>query len=731
MSGGGVQSIITDPIRGSHDAFAVTSGGIFYLKDSVLLGNNPTNTKYEWVNITGDIHNLAYSIFGQNYDPTTDPNAIKLNQAQLSLSSIVADWRYTIPNSANDPNGPGFHPVLYVGVGNSAGNGSGVYQSLDDGLTWSLFPSTSFGAVAQGGDLPHAAVTDLDLSLGNVDKNTGMPNLAGPYDPNSPTNTPDPDVLLATTYGRGSFAINLAPLVLPSTVQVASTGTAPDGTPLVTTTTPVFTGLSSITAFGNATRITIKDVSDPDPTKWTIIGGFDPSQLSATNVAANWTDAFGNFKVTANDPTTDKDHAFSSNGLKKIEIYATDDAGAVGNIVTLTFTLNAKGFPPLPPTSPPTIATLALRPSEAVIIGTPPVTYTKSSTPDFDGVTDTNTASVELLQVINGTPTPFAPPVTTSAIDSLTGAFTLKLPSMPDGAYTVIARASNAKGSLDSSPVMFTIKTHGPTQAPTLSLSQTDDSGIVGDNITNVRKPHFSGTVGAANAVGTVIKLFNANSSGQPTGPVLATATPASDGTFSIQLPFSLLNGTTSLIAEAVDVVGNPGPGNSSVVTVTLDTVPSDYSGSLLDYNSNHNLTPPTPQVLSQSEAVLFSRDASGKGLWYVQPTAPSNVPTWFPSGTALGTANDIPLQGDFDGDGKTDLVTYNFTTAIWTFADSSRGVSSFTFGTPNVSMPVVGNFDGPGVTEFGVYDIVNNVGHWTIATPTGWTSLGSVRSTW
>src|SRR5262249_36541877 len=117
LSGGAVHSITTDPIRGTHDAYAVTSAGGFYLKDSVLLGNDPTNTQFQWQNITGNIHNLIYSIFGQTYNPATDPNSIKLNQAQAALSSIVADWRYTIPNSPSDPNGPGFHPVLYVGVG--------------------------------------------------------------------------------------------------------------------------------------------------------------------------------------------------------------------------------------------------------------------------------------------------------------------------------------------------------------------------------------------------------------------------------------------------------------------------------------------------------------------------------------------------------------------------------------------------------------------------------------
>ena len=153
---------------------------------------------------------------------------------------------------------------------------------------------------------------------------------------------------------------------------------------------------------------------------------------------------------------------------------------------------------------------------------------------------------------------------------------------------------------------------------------------------------------------------------------------------------------------------------------MTIVTVGSDYSGNLIDYNSNHNLPAPTPPVLAQAEAALFSRDASGKGLWYVQPTAPSNVPTWFASGTALGAATDIPLQGDFDGDGKVDLATYNPTTAVWTMNGSVSGLSSFPLGTPKTSVPVVGNFDGPGVTEVGVFDIVAGVGRWTISSSGG-----------
>ena len=178
LNGSSVMAIITDPIRGSHDAYAVTTTGVFYMPNSIPTnGSTPT-----WVNIdpNNQIQGLAYSFLNQNYNPAADTaNSVKLNQA-ITLSSIVADWRYQIPNNPSNPSA-GYHPVLYVGAGNSFSDGSGVFQSLDNGTTWTLFPSTTYGAVAQGGYLPHAPVTDLNVSLGNIDANTGKPVLAGPY----------------------------------------------------------------------------------------------------------------------------------------------------------------------------------------------------------------------------------------------------------------------------------------------------------------------------------------------------------------------------------------------------------------------------------------------------------------------------------------------------------------------------------------------------------------------
>ena len=83
----------------------------------------------------------------------------------------------------------------------------------------------------------------------------------------------------------------------------------------------------------------------------------------------------------------------------------------------------------------------------------------------------------------------------------------------------------------------------------------------------------------------------------------------------------------------------------------------------------------------------------------------------------AFGPANVTPFQGDFDGDGYTDLAYYQSSTATWFMYDSkSNTVSSFALGTPNSSVPVVGYFDANAPEELAVFTVVNGQGVWTIA---------------
>jgi subtilisin-like proprotein convertase family protein len=209
---GGIKQIVTNPQRGSHDAYAVADNGVFYLADSRVPGG-------QWVNITGvgqsatsgNLFNLRTPIFNDaNSDATNKlPNSVVPFDVR-NLTSIVADWRYAIPTDPAFPTKNTF-PILYVG-----GNG-GVYRSLDRGATWQVYPDaqtlldpatglplvdaiTGLPVVSpRGGYLPNVDVRDLDLSLGNIDPLTGFPKQSsGGF-----------NMLTASTYGRGMFAIRL------------------------------------------------------------------------------------------------------------------------------------------------------------------------------------------------------------------------------------------------------------------------------------------------------------------------------------------------------------------------------------------------------------------------------------------------------------------------------------------------------------------------------------------
>lgn len=176
LNPGAVQRVVPNPKVGAKDLFVITTGGVFYKADGTTATGN-------WVNITGNLFNLTRTVFGvaTDQDPALRPN---------SLSALAVDWRYAFP----DPNIPGAtFPLLYA-----AGDG-GVFRTVDFGITWTFFPDVATdGATVEGGYLPNTHITDLDLSIGDLDPATGRYKAGGL------------NMLVATTYGRGTFAIRLS-----------------------------------------------------------------------------------------------------------------------------------------------------------------------------------------------------------------------------------------------------------------------------------------------------------------------------------------------------------------------------------------------------------------------------------------------------------------------------------------------------------------------------------------
>jgi hypothetical protein len=94
---------------------------------------------------------------------------------------------------------------------------------------------------------------------------------------------------------------------------------------------------------------------------------------------------------------------------------------------------------------------------------------------------------------------------------------------------------------------------------------------------------------------------------------------------------------------------------------------------------------------------------------------------------TPYGTSGDIPVPGDYDGDGKTDIAVWKPGDGVWYIIRSSdQGVTQSQWGFANSDMPVPGDYDGDGKTDIAVWRPGN--GYWYIlrsldgrVTPTQW----------
>ena len=152
--------------------------------------------------------------------------------------------------------------------------------------------------------------------------------------------------------------------------------------------------------------------------------------------------------------------------------------------------------------------------------------------------------------------------------------------------------------------------------------------------------------------------------------------------------------------------IGNSG---NSALTVTSITYPAGFSGAF---------SGSVPAGGSQNVTVTFAPTAmtSYGGTVTVNANQTSGTPTTSASG--VGSV-DSTRNGDFDGDGKTEITIYRPSEGRWYMLRSGSGFTpgpSYNFGV-STDVPVPGDYDGDGKTDIAV--LRPSTGHWFILTST------------
>jgi extracellular elastinolytic metalloproteinase len=105
-----------------------------------------------------------------------------------------------------------------------------------------------------------------------------------------------------------------------------------------------------------------------------------------------------------------------------------------------------------------------------------------------------------------------------------------------------------------------------------------------------------------------------------------------------------------------------------------------------------------------KTDAVIFRPST---GLWYGPATGLPQIVIQ----QVVGQAGDVPIPGDYDGDGKTDPAYYRPSTQLFFAVLSGGGVKQSTFGASG-DVPVPRDYDGDGKTDFGIYRADANAQH-------------------
>ncbi len=402
-----------------------------------------------------------------------------------------------------------------------------------------------------------------------------------------------------------------------------------------------------------------------------------------------------------------------ADGTYSITARATDAAGNIG------------------PSSPPFALTIDTAPPAAP--AAPRLLAADDSGASGDGTTNVKGPRLTGSAEAGSTVTLFIAGAVVGTGTATGGTYTIPIAPVPaDGTYSVTVSATDAAGNASPSGAAFslTIDTRPPAAPPAPGLLAADDSGALGDGITNDSTPRLTGSAEAGSSVGLFLN-----------GRLVGTAT-ATAGSYTIAIAAALANGSYTVTAIATDLAGNVSP-TGAAFRLTIDTaapaaptlalLAADDTGvkgdGVTEVHAPRFTGTAEPgslvQLLSASGAVVASAAASAGGTYTI--TAPGELVGTFvyrvrsvDAAGNLGATSPaaavriLAVADDYDGDGKADVMTYDAATGYWSIRLSTTGSTvQVPYGVPGKSVPIVADYDGDGKADLAVY--VPSTGDWYI----------------
>ena len=435
------------------------------------------------------------------------------------------------------------------------------------------------GVLATGSHSLTARATDVAGNTGAASSVVTVSTAAAPTGPR-----PDAPKIISFSNDSGTAGdgvTNDNTVTLTGTAAAGSTVRVYDGATQIGTTTANSSGAWSYTTAalsnGNhplaATATT--SAGGMSPASSTLVLKIDTTAPNAATIATPTNNGNGTLNLTGSaeanstvkvyDGTTEIGTATANasggwtyttgvlaTGSHSLTAQATDAAGNTGAASSaVTVSTNAS---PTPAPAP--------RPDAPKIIS-----FSNDSGTVGDGVTNDNTVTLtgtaaagSAIRVYDG-----ATQIGTATADS-SGAWSYTTAALSDGKHPLAATATTAGGmSPASSTLVLTIDTKEPRPEAPKIISFSNDSGTVGDGVTNDNTVTLTGTA----AAGSAIRVYDGATQ-------IGTTTANSSGAWSYTTA-ALPDGTHPLAATAT-TAGGMSPASSTLV-LTIDTKAPDTTG--------------------------------------------------------------------------------------------------------------------------------------------------------